>query len=191
MKNKSTWMFLKENFTYSGVSSSGGDGEDAAATSAVVGGGVSCMFMSPYRAAAVSCDVFVFYPQAFKQHLMKLLKQLSDYSHLHQYLLAALSKPQISAKIPFHGAAPYLKNPTYRSFRVRRFCLHHVQAPSSHPAMSLLASLRSVFHNQQESGCELVRGTGLRLGDVQVAQSVPCRVQGRSHQRAHATEYHS
>jgi hypothetical protein len=73
---------FKEKFAYSGVSSSGGDGEDAAATSAVVGGGVSCMFMSPHRATALSSDIFLFYPQAFKEHLMKLFKQLSDYSHL-------------------------------------------------------------------------------------------------------------
>ena len=60
MKNKCTWMFLKEKFAYSGVSSSGGDGEDAAATSAVVAGGISCMFMSPHRATALSCDIFFF-----------------------------------------------------------------------------------------------------------------------------------
>ena len=59
MKNKSTWMLFKEKFAYSGVSSSGGDGEDAAATSVVVGGGVSFMFMSPHRATALSSDIFL------------------------------------------------------------------------------------------------------------------------------------
>ncbi len=39
MKNKSTWMVLKDKLTSGNFSGSGDDGEDAAATTAVVGGG--------------------------------------------------------------------------------------------------------------------------------------------------------
>ena len=78
-----------------------------------------------------------------------------------------------------------------RPFRVRGCSLSHAQTAPGHPAVSVFSPFQPILRNQQDSGCQLVRGTSLRLGDVQVVQSVSRRVQRRPRKRPDAADHHA
>jgi hypothetical protein len=78
-----------------------------------------------------------------------------------------------------------------RPFCVRGRSFSHAQAKFGHPAVSLFSPFRSNLRNKQDSGCQLVCGTSLRLGDIQVVQSVSRRVQRRPRKRPNAVDHHA